>query len=385
MSIKKRIQNIGKNIYVEYVRLRYGIENKVLFISFDGRQYSDNPRAVSEKLHELYPEIKIEWLIKDPADKCIPNYVEVKTPKNKWDFYKLYATSKVVLTNFSLPNIKKSSRQFFIQTWHGDRAFKKIQYDNPFIKNDFFRPESQPGFCDLCVAGSDYGEKKFRSAFKYEGEILKVGTPRDDKLVNASSEEIDFLKKKLSVPSDTKILLYAPTIRKNKLDGMEVKDLDVNRTLKKLEEKYQCNWICFMRSHPGVKGLSGVEYNEKVIDVSKYEDMADLLLISDMLITDYSSSAGDYALLGRPLVLFHSDKKEYMENERTFYFPIEESPYYVANNQNELEKIIESFTDFEIQENSMNILDFYGNRESGNASVIISKIINCKISGKVTG
>ena len=381
--LKKFLIKVGKHLYIAVLRMQYGIQNKVLFISFDGRQYSDNPRAISEKLHEQYPEIQIVWIIRSDKKSFVPEYAQIVDSDNRKNVYKAYATSKVIVSNFSFLNIKKSKKQFFIQTWHGDRAFKKIQYDNPFIAKDFFRPESQPGFCDLCVAGSDYGERKFRSAFKYTGEIIKEGTPRDDRLVNFDMGTISQVKKLLKIPDETKILLYAPTIRKAQKNSMEVKELNITRTLEALEHKYNSSWVCFMRAHPGVKELSGVEYNDKIIDVSGYEDMADLLLVSDMLITDYSSCAGDFALLNRPLVLFHADKEEYISQERTFYFDIQDSPYWVAESQSDLERIIYSFSEQKIKKNCKEILSFYGNAETGNSSEKLASIIAAKMCESV--
>lgn len=355
------------------------LQNTVLFSSFGGKSYSDNPRAVSEKLHALYPEIKISWCIQRSKSQVLPMYVTPIYVEDKGAIIKAYATSKVIVTNYAFPDLKKNPEQFFIQTWHGDRAFKKIQYDNPFISDDYFRPESQPGFCDLCVAGSDYGERKFRSAFRYVGEILKVGTPRDDRLVNPNPQEMGALREKLGVASNTRILLYAPTVRMSKINGLEVKDLDVEKALAALEKRYECPWVCFMRGHPGTKGLVGVQYNEKVIDVSDYEDMADLLLISDMLITDYSSCAGDFALLHRPLVLFQADKEEYMSEERNFYFDIADSPYWVVESQEQLEKIIAACSDEAAKENCDAILKFYGSCETGNSAEAVAGIIAQKL------
>ena len=107
--------------------------------------------------------------------------------------------------------------------------------------------------------------------------------------------------------------------------------------------------------------------------------MADLLLISDMLITDYSSSAGDFALLKRPLVLFQSDIKEYIKYDRSFYFNMEDSPYYIAENQQELEDIINELDEKKAKENCEKILEFYETNETGHAAETIAEIIKGKL------
>ncbi len=378
MKIKKLFQKKAKNVYVFFCRaFDRSKKREVLFVSFDGRSYSDNPRAVSENLHELYPDVSITWFLKKSADRAnVPGYVKIKDPSDTKSYYKTMATVPVVVTNFAFPDIKKGKKQHYIQTWHGDRAFKKIQYDNPFVTPDFFRPESKEGFCDLCIAGSEYGERKFRSAFRYKGEILSVGTPRDDRLMALSAGEPEKIKASLHIPSGTKILLYAPTIRKGQSSGFEAKDIDFEKTLSCIEKCLGGKWMCLLRAHPGNKIISGVEKNERIVDVSSYGDMADLLLISDMLITDYSSTAGDYALLKRPIVLFQADREEYTKTERDFYFDVKSSPYFIAEGQEELEKIISSLTYDKAYKNCEEILKFYGCTETGKASeAVVERII----------
>lgn len=371
MKIKRYI----KTGILKVFQILCGVKDRVVFVSFDGRSYSDNPKAISESLHMIAPDIEIVWAIKQGKKQQIPQYAKMINPENYRRYLKILVTSKCVVTNFAFPVIPKSRKQLFIQTWHGDKAFKKIQYDNPFIEKNFFRAESVEGFCDICVAGSDYGERKFRSAFKYKGEILKVGTPRNDRLVFPDEEEIIYLKNKMGIDINTHILMYAPTIRKNELDSMKVREIDFIKTLGILEERDGHEWKCFLRAHPGTHKLTGIEYNRKIIDVSNYEEMSDLLLMTDFLISDYSSCAGDYALLGRKIILFQADVEDYMKNERSFYYDIKQSPYYVAQSQEDLEMIISTHSDEEFKQNCQNILEFYGDCESGHAAEQVAKRI----------
>ena len=365
--------------YCVLLRALKGVDSKkALFISYNGASYSDNPKAISKALHEICPDADIVWAMKSPESKkdIVPEYVRMVNMGNSTEINKELSTAAVVVNNGCLAEIPKSSKQYFIQAWHGDRAFKKILYDSPFSSN-FSVAESKEGYCDLALAGSKYGEMQFRSAFHYKGEISMVGTPRNDKLVKADKEEISKIRAELSIPEDTKILLYAPTLRRNTDNGaQQAQDIDIEKTLKALEAKYGCSWCCIVRAHPAVKGLSGLNYDGKrIIDVTKFEDMADLLLVSDMLITDYSSCAGDFALLNRPVVLYQADRAEYLEKDRTFYFEMSDSPYYIAENQGELEAIIADFSEEAIVKNCKDILDFYTTSESGEASKIIAQRI----------
>ncbi len=368
-----------KKAYSSFCSRLFGVKGKkVLFMSFSGKSYSDNPRAISEALHRLDQDVEIIWAFLSPEEKrgVVPPYIKLVDRAKAANFYKALATSKVFVTNFSII-APKDKRQRFIQTWHGDRAFKKILYDaNPIREREL--SESVNGFCDLMVAGSDYGERQLRSAFHYQGEILKVGTPRDDALLRMEIGDIAKIRSGLGISEKTRILLYAPTLRDQLLhrkENQEIQDLDLASTLKKLEVKYHTDWICLVRAHPWMGGLSGFDSGNKIIDVSSYEDMADLLLISDMLITDYSSCAGDYALTHRPIILYQSDRKEYLEKDRTFYFNMEDSPYMIAESQQELEAWIERIDEKTAWDNCEAILKFYNTYESGQAAEAVAKRI----------
>lgn len=380
MDVKNSIKNfLGKiRDNIKYYTVKVD-KNAVFFSSFSGKSYSDNPRAISEALHRISPETKILWGFQDVESKkyIIPEYIKCINLSDPHEASNIEYSVAVIVNNCTLPYIKKSKKQYFVQTWHGDRGFKKILHDSPFAPKDYFISEEKDGYCDLAISGSKFAEKVYRSAFKYKGEILTVGTPRNDILLNPDIEKISEIKKFFGIDPKKKILLYAPTLRRENVAKKTEQDalVDINSTLLCLEKKYGNEWICLTRAHPSIKDLSGVECNRKVINVTDYEDMADLLLISDMLLTDYSSSAGDFALMNKPIVLFQSDIKEFLEKDRDFYFEMKDSPFYIASSQNQLEVIINNFTYEEIKKNCQEILAFYGTYEIGNSSEIIAQRI----------
>lgn len=357
----------------------------VLFQSFDGASYSDNPRFISEKLHELYPNVKIVWAFKNPDTKknIVPDYVRKIKLDESFEYYKELASCKVWVNNFSFKYIPKRKGQFFIQTWHGDRAFKKVLNDSGHREKGNLVSESIKGYCNLAICGSLYGERQYRSAFGYEGKILMEGTPRDDLLLEPDEEKIKEIKAKLNVAQDTKLLLFAPTFRQANQLGkteQETSSIDISRVLDALEKKYGGEWKGVLRAHPAVAGLTGNRSDPRIIDATKYEDMADLLLTSDVLITDYSSCAGDFALLGRLLLLYQPDRKEYESNDRALYFKMEDSPYYIAENQHELEENILCSSKEAIRKNCEQILQFYGTKETGKSSEMVAEIIHESVS-----
>lgn len=373
----RTVKHALEQAYVFAYSLTHSIKKQVLFESFSGKQYSDNPRAISEKLHELYPEYIIYWKLNSVEDKygIIPSYVK-QVPQEKtaifpFEYLKVLATSCCFVTNEALdPQMPKRKGQFFVCTWHGDRGFKKIAYDLP----DFQGELGENKLADICIAGSDFACKIFRSAFRYKGEILKQGTPRDDLLVRNAVDERLLVLKRLGLSSEYKYILYAPTFKDNRnYEAQFNENLLLSRAIDELENKTKCKWRALSRAHSAAYG--GIKYSKEdakhVIDVSDYPDMSDVLLISDALITDYSSSPGDAALRNIPVFLFHNEPYT-----RSLYFKVEDSPFWVAHNQEELEKIISGMTEDTIRENCRAILEFYGTNETGEASVIIANRIN---------
>lgn len=352
----------------------FPLKKQAVFSSFGGTEYNDNPRAISVALHEMDPSYKFVWMLPNHYEADVPSYiVTAKRYSIKAMYY--YATSKVIVDNFNIPKwFIKRNGQKYIQTWHGDRGFKKILYDSTFISKDFYRPEKD--ICDLMMAGSKRGYDKYRSAFRYQGEILEVGSPRNDILLNPDLSVARKIRQKYGVDDKTRILLYAPTYRREENKGFHITGLNLSGLLDSLHDLAGENWICFLRAHKASHGFNGIATDNRLIDVTCYPDMIELMLASDFLITDYSSSAGDYALTGKPIVLFREDSSEYTGKDRTFYFDIQETPFKVAANQNE---IIEAFNCLnqsgEAAKNCEDILAFYGCYESGHAAQECAKWI----------
>lgn len=355
-----------------FCQIIYGIEkNKVVLESFEGKQYSDNPRAISEKLFSLYPNYKIVWLLKnnkiDEKNSYIPKNV-IQISDTIFNRIKQIATCKVYITNETLNDkYYKSKKQLYIQTWHGDRPFKKILNDSKPVSI------SDNKLVDICIAGSDFGENLYKRAFKYNGKILKVGSPRNDKLIQNNINEINRIKESLNIDKQ-KVLLYAPTFRDN-LDERQKVDLNFNAILEALKKKYEQEWICLFRAHPCSNGLDCID-NNKIIDVTNYPDMADLLLISDFLITDYSSSASDFILKNKPIILYQRDSLEYQKNCRKVYFDAKEIGYIVAEKQDEIIDIIRNKNEEDYLKSCNKVKKFFNLCETGKSSEIICNLIN---------
>ena len=182
--LKIKLLLIFDKVFMFLFQKIYGVQNKyAVFESYCGSQYSDNPRAISEKLHETDSEYKIIWLLKNVNDKydIIPNYVR-KVKYTRINRIREIAKCSVYVTNENLKPgyYKNKKKQFYIQTWHGDRPLKKILYDTG---NKLPIPIADNQYTNICIAGSKIGEEIYRTAFHYYGEVLVEGSPRNDKLV----------------------------------------------------------------------------------------------------------------------------------------------------------------------------------------------------------
>lgn len=359
--------DLWRGLYIALARTVHGIDNnKVVFSCFISRTYGDNLKPISEMLHEMRPETKIVWMFRDPESKrgIVPDYVEMCDPITLKGLRE-YATARVWVDNFTLRPYyrRKIGRQFYLNTWHGDRAFKKYAYD-AFPDG----PKRVEETCDLMLAGSEFGKKVMRSAFRYNGELLTAGSPRNDCLVNWDAEKAAAIRDRLNIPRDVKLLIYCPTFRDSTINEAFRGGVDLEKALDDLERRTGDRWLCLFRAHHLAYGGLALTENERFLDMTKYEDMADLLMISDALITDYSSAAMDFCLLGKPVFIYQDDLEDYTSHDRQLHFRMEDSPFLVAHDQAELTALIERTGDREARENCRAICEYFGFIETGEAT-----------------
>ena len=377
MTIKKRLTELSRKVLMGSLGILFrNKKNAVVFCSFHGKQYSDNPRAISERLHRMRPDYRIIWLLDKKSMNRIhtPGYVHV-VPKKTLKEYLALVSSKVWVYNNDLPyGTVKSKKQYYIQTWHGDRGFKRVRYDALENMGESYHAIRlcEERICDLAVAGSDEGEAKYRSAFHYSGEVLKKGCPRNDRLVRKNPKDAERIRKKLGL-KDEKVVMYAPTFRDNK-KGNQKADLDFDALKEKLEKKTGEKWTVLVRGH-SLAGHLLYDKQSGVIDVTDYPDMADLLLVTSFLISDFSSTVNDFALLKRPLVLYLEDYEDYIRNNRELKYDAGSMGYPVVYNMNQLMEFVENMDQYSFDSICSSVLEGYGTVETGRASEAVSERI----------
>lgn len=356
---------------------------KVLFFR-SGGGYGDNPRAIAEYLHTHYPNLRLVWAYNSKVAKdSIPDYLKA-VPFETGAFFRELATAGAWVCSTTLPaGTKKRKGQLYIQTWHGDKFLKKIANDARADVTDYQKRTASRSFCesqicDYYVTGCEWFVPIAASALDYNGAFLRCGMPRNDCLVRLDAQRCTSIRKALGISEAVKVLLYAPTFRDYEKSSGEIDtDIDLIAILDRLERKYGCRWLCLTRAHHGKEiTINGKTIaDERFRDVTAYPDMADLLMISDMLVSDYSSCGADFAITGKMVLLYQDDIERYTAKGRTLYFSREESPYFTASNMAEALAIIDRVSEEDIRKNSREILDFYRSFESGHACETVSKVI----------
>lgn len=351
-------RRIGGRAWMRAARRVCGIRpSTVVFTSFKGKSYSDSPRYISEALHALRPDADIVWQLNDPA--AAPDYVRTVKPRTLQALTAL-ATARCIVDNFNRPlYMQKSPGQLYVQTWHGDRGFKKILHD---MDADLKFPDGEQ--IDLAISGSEFGTKIYRSAFRYRGEVLQVGMPRNDALVNGDPDRANATRRALKLER-VKIMLYAPTFRDATAGKAQQAGFDLSRALDVLEKSTQAHWVCLTRAHDQNRSICAAA-DSRLRDVTDYPEMSDLLLISDLLVTDYSSSISDFALLNRPCVLYQPDLEAFASDDRAFYYDPRTAPFARAESEAELLELLSRFD--EIPADGERMKRFYGVTETGQSA-----------------
>ncbi|WML45804.1 CDP-glycerol glycerophosphotransferase family protein [Neobacillus sp. PS3-40] len=352
--------------------------NKVVLTNFNGKGYGDNPKYIAEEMLRQKLDFDIVWILKKEfiGKANIPNSIRIVKYRSIRHLYEL-ATAKVWIDNerkfFYTP---KRKMQFYIQTWHGVVALKQIEKDieKQLSPSYISKAKNDSKMIDLLISNSRFHTDLYRRSYWYDGEILEIGAPRCEVLINGQEEMSKKVLKYFNIKGKQSILLYAPTFRAN--SDTAVYNVDFERLIKVLEKKYGGEWIVLVRLHPDVtEKADSLQYSSKILNATEYEDMNELLAVSDILLTDYSSCMFEFSLTKKPIFLYAPDIEKYIE-ERNFYFNLQSLPYPLAENNDQLQKVIEGFDKSRYLTELSAFLKEIEIYDSNGASAKIVKIIN---------
>lgn len=387
----KRIKRIlGKCIRLAYkmtYRLIPSDEETVLFISFHGRGYSDNPKAIHQYMRSqaCYKDYKCIWAIKKNKGVTIEGAKVIKYFSIPYFYY--LARSKYWICNCKLPQyVLKKKSQIYLQTWHGT-PLKRLAHDIIVPEGTtFYRSgiteEEMCGTYDndvekytYMISPNKFCTEVFQSAFRINRErLIETGYPRNDFIVNITQKEIDLIKDKLGIPGNKKVILYAPTWRDNAFN-MSGYTFDLQVDFYKWKEVLGDEYVVLFKPHylivnkyENTEGLAGFLYN-----INANVDIKELYVISDVLVTDYSSVFFDYAILNRPIYFYMYDLKEYAEELRGFYLDIKKDlPGPIFEEEDALLKALKGGdTSFDLREFNSR----FNHMEDGKASKRVVEIV----------
>ncbi|REJ17225.1 MAG: CDP-glycerol glycerophosphotransferase family protein [Caldibacillus debilis] len=339
MNIQNHLKRILKKIVAKAYWLAFSVaasclpvkKRLIMFESYLGKQYSCNPRAIYEYMKETHPNYHMFWSVDKGSvrffqEKGIPY---IKRFSLKWLIY--MARAEYWITNSRMPLwLTKPKHTVYVQTWHGT-PLKKLALDMNEVhmpgtntekyKKNFTKESAK---WDFLLSPNAYSTEIFRRAFDFHKTIIESGYPRNDYLYNYKREDVEKIKKQLNLPLDKKVILYAPTWRDNQFYQVGKYKFNLRLDLDLMKEKLGEEYILLLRMHYLVaESLDLSRYEGFAFDVSKVQDIRELYVISDMLITDYSSVFFDYANLKRPMLFYVYDIDEYRDVLRGFYFDIE--------------------------------------------------------------
>lgn len=325
----KKKNEIAKYLYRHKYLNKPLLENVVMCESFFGKQYADSPKAIFEYMSRTYPgKFKFVWVLDNKHTKLPYKAVKVKRLSIRYMYY--LARAKYFVYNVRQPNwFKKREDVVFLETWHGT-PLKKLAFDleevysaSPQAKKEIYTASKK---WDYLIAANKFSSDTFKRCYMYEGKMLEYGYPRNDILHSENRDEIAAaVRKKLKIAPEKKTILYAPTWRDDECYGHGAYKFSLMLDLDLMKKRLGSDYVVLLRTHYYIADSIDLSaYGDFAVNVCRYDDIAELYLISDIIITDYSSVFFDYANLKRPMLFYTYDLEKYRDTLRGFYFNIED-------------------------------------------------------------
>ncbi|OZU88371.1 hypothetical protein CIL03_12025 [Virgibacillus indicus] len=322
--------------YFPSMKLFYKIGSKIipvdpkliLFESGVGKQFGDSPKNIYEEILDRNLDYKKVWVYNKSYRFNDINTKRIKRLSPQYYYYLF--KSRYWVNNQNFPTyIKKRPETTYLQTWHGT-PLKKMLYDIEEVhgrSDDYVeRVGKAVKNWDYLISPSAYATKAFSSAFRYNGEVLEVGYPRNDLFYKENKQDIvEKVRNKIKLSDEKKVILYAPTFRDDQTSKKNKFLFDVNMDLHKMKEQLGDEYVILLRMHVVINNKLKIDESLKdfVINCSSYPDIQELLLLADILITDYSSVMFDFANTNKPILFYTYDLENYRDNIRGFYMDFE--------------------------------------------------------------
>lgn len=308
----------------------------ILFNSFGGRKYDDSPKAIFELMLNdcRFDEYTLMWALNDPNKYILPERAVIINA-NSFQFFINALKARVWITNSSMEKglCFKKKNTIYVNTWHGSA----IKYLGNDVKKDSKSFKSKSNSVeDIFLSQSEYDEKIFQRAF-HKSNFYRFGLPRNDELVKKYSfDEIKLIKNKLGIDDQNKIVLFAPTFREYSRNEFKEVIQEIPLDFDSWRDRFGDNLVILFRAHYEVAKHLNLSKYSNVRDVSSYQSLNELMLISDVLISDYSSIFFDYSILHRPISCYAYDYYKYAHDRGMYIDIFRELPCKICQLEEEL-------------------------------------------------
>lgn len=396
-NIFRKILNAVRKIKYKFLTLGIKVDDKtIIFSAFNGKSYACSPKALYEYMlnNPKYEDYQFIWAFSDIIEhnELRQNKNTLVVKKGTKEYFKYLAKAKYWIFNYKIPDyLYPKKNQVFVQCWHGT-PLKRLgcdleHFDNVLntMKGMKKRYKIEASKFSYFISPSKFASEKFISAWNLkeigkENIIIEKGYPRNDFLFNYTENDIKKIKEKLGIENDKrKIILYAPTYRANQHEAGKGYVYKEEIHFEQFKEKFGNEYIVLFRPHYFIANVFDFDkYKDFVFDVSKIEDINELYIITDLLITDYSSVLFDFANLKRPMIFYMYDLEHYRDKSNGFYIDLEELPGKITKTQEELEKeLINIEKEFKYDEKYKKFNEKYNYLDDGKATKrVLKEILN---------
>ena len=360
----------------------------ILFESNMGRNYTGNPKAIYEEMLGLGLDRSYRsYFILEDMDTKIPGTAK-KIKRNRLRYFYYFAIAGIWISDTRFPRyIIKRPDTLYIQTWHGTPLKKlALDLDAVYMSGETSLEEYKRNFYknvqtwDYLISQNKYSTEIFRRAFGFEKEILEIGYPRNDILFKKNKkEEIYKIKEMLGLPQDKRVILYAPTWRDNEYYRNGIYKFNTGLDFPLLMKELSEDTVWVVKYHYLIRdAIDWSDYEGFVYDFDKDYDISLLYLVSDMLVTDYSSVMFDYSILKRPMLFYCYDLCEYKDTLRGFYFDfMNEAPGPVVETTEALIESIKAYDNENYKDKYEAFISKYNHADDGKAAGKVIDLI-CK-------
>lgn len=361
--------------------------NKIVMWTFEGNGgYGCSPRYIAEELRRRGDAFEIVWLVDHEDTSFPPNIRTVKS--TLWSrAYHLSTAGYWISNTRTFFGTKKRRETTYLQTWHGTVSLKPIGKfrGEKFSKIAYLVSAADSKLIDYALSGSRWCTEMWPDGLVYDGKILETGTPRCDVFYTNMREKRRQLREAYGLPRDANILIYAPTFRGGSQSTVrrvraKAAPLDFGRLTAVLEQRFGGTWYIFLRLHPQLAAqMKRMPVHDdtggRLIDVSQRPDMNEIMAATDAIITDYSTVIFEGFLTGQPGFIYADDLEEYIADRGGLMFSMDEIPFPVAKNNDELLENIRSFDAIAYENKRRAFIKKAGMIEDGHASERIVDLI----------